>query len=98
MTEQKNSSQQKRTYLTESLATREESFEKDGNFLARLLMVIGILIICLSFFLTGYFIKVNSDFSWLQTLYWLGGGIICGLLFIGISEIIRLLNNLNNKL
>lgn len=80
----------------------------EGNGIATLLVIVALIVYVAGFFMgigfgnvevtTGtYYTHTETVFSWgVAFLYWIGT-FLCGSLFLGIAEIIKLLQDIKNK-
>lgn len=75
------------------------SDEPKLNSVGRALKTIGVIAFMAGILIGGYFGKnpYNLINLWTAVPFWIGGTII-GLIFIGLGEIINLLQNISNKL
>lgn len=77
------------------LSEIDEDDSLEGNVIATVLFVIGI-IIYLAGFVAGIMMFREEDTVWMGFVYWIGA-FISGSIFVGFSEVIKLLHEINNK-
>lgn len=72
----------------------------EGNFIGNIIEKTAYIIFCvglISGLIQGYSIN-EYEFTWSVALTWLVLSIISCIIFLGFAEVIRLLDNINNKL